>query len=110
MREYCSNLLDKLLIKKKFKAESHKVLDLLESVAENPKKGKLLAEVGSIALKQIKYRGFRLYFIADAYKIKFFSVEELTELLLRFVRMSDKKHQQKNQHRYGQNQQNDRIN
>lgn len=32
--------------------------------------------------------------LPDGFKLKFLSEEELTDLLLRFVRMSDKKHQQ----------------
>ena len=38
-------------IKKKFKGESHEVIDLLESLEENPHKGKLLGSVGGIVIK-----------------------------------------------------------
>jgi len=82
-------------IEKKFKKEGHKILDLIYSLKENPKKGKLLGTVGGILIKEIKYKSFRFYFLADGHKLKFFSEEELTDLLLRFVRMSDKKHQEK---------------
>jgi len=81
-------------IEARFKAESHKIIDLLESLEENPKKGKLLGTVGGIVIKELKYKNFRFYFLADGYKLKFLSKEELTDLLLKFVRMSDKKHQQ----------------
>ncbi|MBR9699817.1 hypothetical protein GOV09_05145 [Candidatus Woesearchaeota archaeon] len=82
-------------ISKQFKAESVKVLQYLKALEENPKKGKVLGTVGGILIKELKYRNFRFYFIVDGHKMKFLSVDDLTDLLLRFVRMSDKKHQQK---------------
>ena len=81
-------------IEKKFKHEGHKVLDLLESLKDNPKKGKPLGSVGGLVIKEIKYKSSRFYFIADGYKLKFYSEKELIDVLLRFVRMSHKKHQQ----------------
>lgn len=82
-------------IKKKFKDESHKIVALLESLEENPKKGKPLGNVAGIVIKELRYKSFRFYFIADGFKLKIFSKEELTDLLMKFVRMSDKKSQQK---------------
>ncbi len=83
-------------IKKKFsKAEANKIINLVETLEDNPKKGKLLGNVGGILIKELKYKGFRFYFLADGYKLKIFSEEELIDLLLRFVRMSEKKHQQR---------------
>ena len=82
-------------IKKKFKSESHKIVNLLYTLEESPNKGKLLGNVTGIVIKELKYKSFRFYFIADGYKLKVLSEEELTDLLLRFVRMSDKKSQQK---------------
>ncbi len=82
-------------IKKKFKKESHKIIDLMEKLEENPKKGKFLGNVGRIAIKEIKYKSFRFYFITDNHKLKFIDEESLVDLLIKFVRMSDKKHQQK---------------
>ena len=43
---------------------------------------------------KLKYGPFRFYFITDGFKLKCLIEEELTYLLIRFVRMSDKKHQQ----------------
>lgn len=84
-----------LKIKKKFnRAEANKILDLINTLKDNPKKGKLIGNIGEIVIKEIKYKNFRFYFITEGYKLKFFSEEELTDLLLKFVRMSDKKHQQ----------------
>ncbi|MFH1683227.1 MAG: hypothetical protein ABIA37_05525 [Candidatus Woesearchaeota archaeon] len=86
------SLLEK--IKSKFKAESHQIIDLLETLEDNPTKGKLLGTVGSIVIKELKYKSFRFYFLTDGFKIKCINQEELIDLLLKFVRMSDKKHQQ----------------
>lgn len=82
-------------IKKKFKGEAHKVIDLIESLENNPKKGKPIGNVGNILIKELKYKSFRFYFITDRYKLKVLSAEELSDLLIKFVRMSDKKSQQK---------------
>ena len=82
-------------IKKKFsKNEANKILDLIHTLKESPKKGKVLGSVGGILIKELKYKNFRFYFLVDGYQLKFFLEEDLTDLLLRFVRMSDKKHQQ----------------
>ena len=83
-------------INKKFKKRSIKVIDLLETLEENPKKGKPLGNVGKIVIKELRYdKGFRFYFITDGYKLKLLKSEELSDLLIKFVRMSDKKSQQK---------------
>ena len=82
-------------ILKKFKKESKRIFKLMHSLGENPRKGKLLGNVGGIVIKEIKYKSFRFYFVTDGYKLKFFSGEDLTNMLIKFVRMSDKKSQQK---------------
>ena len=82
-------------IQKKFKGESHKIIDWLETLEDNPNKGKIVGHVGGLLIKEIKYGGFRFYFIVEGHKLKILSVEELRDLLIRFVRMSDKKDQQK---------------
>ena len=53
------------------------------------------ATINEEQLKELKYKSFRFYFIVDGKKLKVFSKEELTDLLIKFVRMSDKKSQQK---------------
>ena len=82
-------------IEKKFKREAHKIIDLFETLEDNPKKGKYLARVGGIVIKELKYESFRFYFITDGLKLKFLKVEELSDLLIKFIRMSDKNSQQK---------------
>jgi len=81
-------------IQKKFKGEAHQILDLIESLEKNPLKGKFLGSVGGMAIKEVRYKSFRFYFIADGHKLKFFDEQSLADLLIRFVRMSDKKDQQ----------------
>ena len=82
-------------IDKKFKQKSIEVLEHLKSLESSPHKGKALGTVGGIVIKELKYEGFQFYFITDGFKLKFANKEELVDLLLRFVRMSDKKSQQK---------------
>ncbi|MDO8516918.1 MAG: hypothetical protein Q7S33_02230 [Nanoarchaeota archaeon] len=82
-------------INKKFKGESVKIFELIYSLKDNPKKGKPIGQVGGILIKEIKYKSFRFYFITDGMKIKLLNIEELSDLLIKFVRISDKKEQQK---------------
>jgi len=82
-------------INKRFKAKSVAIFKHLKTLESDPKKGKPLGRVGNIGIKELKYEGYRFYFITDAYQVRFFKEEELRDLLLRFVRMSDKNNQQK---------------
>ena len=81
-------------INKRFKHESIKIFSLLSTLIDNPHKGKAVGAVGKILIKEIKYGKYRFYFITDGYKLKFLKIEELCDLLIKFVRMSDKKDQQ----------------
>ncbi|MCX6741738.1 MAG: hypothetical protein NTX24_00995 [Candidatus Pacearchaeota archaeon] len=81
-------------ILKKFKEESKIIFRQMYSLAENPHKGKILGQIGGIVIKEIRYKTFRFYFITDGYKLKIMNESSLTDLLIRFVRMSDKKDQQ----------------
>ena len=82
-------------IEKKFKKEASKIYDLMESLKEHPKKGKLLGSIGGIIIKELKYKNFRFYFLTDGFRLKCIDKEGLTDLLMRFVRMSDKRQQQR---------------
>ena len=82
-------------IQKKFKGEAHTIIDLMESLETNPKKGKELGHAGGIVIKELKYKSFRFYFITDGYRLKIMDKKLLADLLIRFVRMSDKNNQQK---------------
>ena len=81
-------------ILKKFKEESKIIFRQMYSLAENPHKGKSLGHVGGLVIKELKYKNFRFYFITDGYKLKIMGQEKLVDLLIRFVRRSDKKDQQ----------------
>jgi len=82
-------------ILKKFKEESKKIFRQMYFLGENPRKGKELGNIGGIVIKEIRYKSFRFYFITDGNKLKVMDETELVDLLIRFVRMSDKKDQQK---------------
>jgi len=82
-------------ILKKFKEESKMIFKQMYSLGENPYKGKSLGHVGGIVIKELKYKNFRFYFITDGYKLKIMDESKLVDLLIRFVRMSNKKEQQK---------------
>ncbi len=82
-------------INRKFKKQSVEIFELMHSLKENPKKGKPLGQVGGIVIKELRYESYRFYFITDGFKLKLLSDSELGDLLIRFVRMSDKKDQQK---------------
>jgi hypothetical protein len=82
-------------IEKKFKKESIEIFSLLLSLEKEPKKGKEIGHIGKVVIKEIKYKKFRFYFVTDNYKVKFLSVEKLKDLIIKFVRMSEKKDQQK---------------
>ncbi|MEK6893794.1 MAG: hypothetical protein AABX07_06365 [Nanoarchaeota archaeon] len=81
-------------IMKKFKEESKIIFRQMYSLAESPRKGKLLGQVGGIVIKELRYKNFRFYFITDGHKLKIMDESKLIDLLIRFVRMSDKKDQQ----------------
>ncbi len=81
-------------IQKKFRGEAHEIIDLIETLEKNPNKGKELGNVGGVVVKELKYKNFRFYFITDGYKLKLMNESSLVDLLIRFVRMSNKKDQQ----------------
>lgn len=82
-------------ILKKFKEESKKIFNLMYSLKENPKKGKEVGCVSNVVIKEIKYEGYRFYFITNGFKLKFLDIKDLQDLIIKFVRMSNKKEQQK---------------
>lgn len=80
---------------KKFKEESKKIFNLMYSLKENPKKGKEVGCVSNVLIKEIKYEGHRFYFITNGFRLKFLDINDLQNLIIKFVRMSNKKEQQK---------------
>jgi hypothetical protein len=81
---------------KRFKAESERIFLQMKSLEDRPHRGKAVGNVAGIVLKEIKYEKFRLYFITDGHVLKFGTEDELAALLIKFVRMSEKKSKQKN--------------
>ncbi|MBU0894271.1 MAG: hypothetical protein KKF48_02155 [Nanoarchaeota archaeon] len=79
----------------KFGQESKIIFRKMYSLEENPKKGNPLGQVAGIVIKELKYKSYRFYFITDGHKLKIMSLEQLSDLLIKFVRISDKKSQQK---------------
>ena len=43
-------------INKKFKKESIEIFGLMHSLKDNPRKGKPLAQIGGILIKELKYK------------------------------------------------------
>jgi hypothetical protein len=82
-------------ISKIFKKQSSEILESFKSLEENPHKGKIVGQVNNIVIKELKNQSFRFYFITDGFKLKMLKKEELTDLLIKFVRLSNKRDQQK---------------
>jgi hypothetical protein len=82
-------------ILRKFKKESKKIFKMMYSLQDNPQKGKIIGSVGSVVIKELKYRNFRFYFITNGRRLNLMDGSKLRDLLIKFVRMSDKKTQQK---------------
>ena len=87
------SLKDEIL--KKFKEESKKIFRLMYSLKKNPKKGKEIGQVRGIIIKELKYEKFRFYFITKGFEVKFLGIKDLQNLVIKFIKMSDKKSQQK---------------
>jgi len=82
-------------IVKKFKGDSVEIFRLMKTLESNPKRGKELGTVAGILVKELRYGVFLFYFITDGHILKFGSEDELVNLLIKFVRMSEKRDQQK---------------
>ncbi|MFH1409538.1 MAG: hypothetical protein ABIH34_06515 [Nanoarchaeota archaeon] len=80
---------------KKFKAVSERIFLIMKSLEQNPHRGKALGHVAEIVIKELKFEKYRFYFITDGRILKFGTEDELASLLIRFIRMSEKKNQQK---------------
>lgn len=82
-------------ILKKFKALSENIFLQMKSLETNPHKGKALSHVAEIVIKELKYEKYRFYFITDGHILKFGTEDELASLLIKFIRLSEKKDQKK---------------
>jgi len=82
-------------IYKTFKNDSLKIYALIERLESNPQKGNVLGHIGTMSIRELKYKSFRFYFIVDGHKLILFNKGKIKELLIRFIRMSKKNNQQK---------------
>lgn len=81
-------------IHKRFKAESVKIFELMNSLKDNPNKGKPIANISGILLKELKYKNFRFYFLIENNNLKFITKSKLMDIIIKFIKMSDKDKQQ----------------
>lgn len=82
-------------IKKTFKTKSKKVFRAMNELNEHPNKGKLIASIGLVELRELKYENvFHLYFFTNEQLVKVLDEDELQAILIKFVEMSKKKEQQ----------------
>ncbi|MFW5746823.1 MAG: hypothetical protein ACOCWQ_04735 [Nanoarchaeota archaeon] len=81
-------------IGQQFKKQSIDIFNLMLTLEDSPNKGKVVGNIGGILVKELKYQSYRFYFLVDGYKLKFLECDELQDLLIKFVRMSDKDKQQ----------------
>ncbi len=79
----------------RFRAKSAEIFLRMKQLEEQPSRGKALGNVCGIVIKELKYEKFGFYFVTDGHVLKFGSADELSGLLIKFVRMSGKKDQQK---------------
>ena len=82
-------------IRKKFKKESITIFKHLKSLEKSPTKGKRLGIFAGTLVKELKYEKFRFYFLVEGKDLRFLSKKELKNYLIKFIRMSNKKSQQK---------------
>lgn len=81
-------------IYKKFKKDSLKVYNLINSLRDNLNKGKHLGKISTFILKELKYKNFRFYFIIKENELILYRKEDIKELLIKFIDMSNKNKQQ----------------
>ncbi len=79
----------------RFRENSEGIFNRMKQLEMQPYTGKALGNVGGVVIKELKYEKFRFYFITDGHMLKFGSSEEIALLIIKFVKMSEKKDQQK---------------
>lgn len=90
-----SKQLSKEILRKFNRTEANKIKELFETLKKNPKKGKAVGHIEQIVIKELKYGKFRFYFITDGNILKFGTEQELAQIMIKFIKMSEKKNQQK---------------
>lgn len=82
-------------IYKTFKKDSLKIYSLINKLKTNPQKSKVIGLIGSISLRELKFKSYRFYFIIEGHKLMLFTKNNIQDLLIRFIKMSNKNNQQK---------------
>jgi len=83
-------------IQKKFKAKAKSIFNWMNQLKEHPNTGKLIASIGFIELRELKYENvFRFYFFTNEKLVKVLDEDELQAILIKFVEMSKKGKEQK---------------
>jgi len=81
-------------INKIFKKQSIEIFESFKDLEKNLHKGKIVGQVSGMAIKELRRDKYRFYFITNGFKLKILKKEELSDLLIKFVRMLNKKDQQ----------------
>lgn len=93
---YVYKQLEKEINKRLSKKEADNVFLHFYSLKQNLFKGDTITNIGSILVKELKYKKFRFYFIQSKDTLKLLSEEDLKQRIIKFIAMSDKsKEQQK---------------
>lgn len=80
---------------RKFGALAENLFLKMKSLEQQPQRGKAIGNVDGIVIKELKEGKFRFYCVTEGHRLKFGTEDELASLLIKFVKMSDKKDQQK---------------
>lgn len=75
-------------------AEARGAIHAMMALKEQPKKGKIVGVVNRTVIKELKHGKYRFYCVAEGHVLKFGTREELEHMLIKFIRMSEKKDQQ----------------
>jgi len=78
-----------------FKSDSEDIILRMMALESHPAQGKAVGHISGVVIKELKLGTYRFYFITDGYILKFGSPQDLAMLLIKFVRMSEKKDQQR---------------
>lgn len=83
-------------VRKTFKNKAKKIFHWMCQLKENPNRGKFVASIGFVELRELKYENsFRFYFFTNQKLVKVLEEDELQSMIIKFVEMSKKKEQQK---------------
>ena len=78
-------------VKKVFKQKSKQIFELMHSLKQNSQKGDLVAQIGGIQLREIRYNSvFRFYYFSNEQLVKILNEDELQMILIKFEAMSKK--------------------